>query len=74
MLSLRPFNHLATRQVWPDLCIRHSPRGQVGVNLIPTSSIRLFRASINAQATLTDHRRQKKNDATVHIMEGPLDR
>ena len=73
MLSLRPFNHLAARQVWPDLCIRHSPRGQVGVKLIPTLSIRSFRAPINAQAPLTDHRCQKTNDAAVHIMEGPLD-
>jgi hypothetical protein len=73
ILSLRPFNHLAPRQVWPDLCIRQSPRGQVGVKLIPTLRFRLFRASINAQDPLTDHRRQKTNEATVHILEGPLD-
>jgi hypothetical protein len=45
----------------------------VGVKLIPNLSFRLFRASINAQAPLTDHARQKTIDATVHIMEGPLD-
>ena len=41
----------------------------MGVKLIPTLSFRLSHASINAQAPLTDHGHQKKNDATVGIVE-----
>jgi hypothetical protein len=48
ILSLRPFNHLATRQVWPALCIRHCPMGHVGAKLIPTLTFRFFGASTNA--------------------------